>query len=291
MYYHALDPFLGTALAEIQPGIGVADIASFRRRGPLFDLCFEDTWSGYLIAQHLAGCASGTDLVVMHLDDHADMMPTLLEWPFGEGLGDPTTGTSFNPECPADWVRAISSGVVGIGSFLTPFFFVGRHTHVRHVSDAQRIPAGRYGVARVVQRHEIIARKSFAAIELMDERHVGFGSYAVSPRCEDVLDNLPEGVVVVHIDLDYAINDLNGNARSGECNPSPELIKNGLDKLDRFFKSLTARKVMIDQWIVATSPGFCSGCYWAPLLASIGENIRAYPALSHDTRRRSWRLP
>jgi hypothetical protein len=275
MYYHATDPFLEDALAQIDSKIGIADMLSYRSHWPLFDLCFEDSWSGYFMARHLASCARGADLVIIHLDDHTDMMSTLLEWPHQDGLVDPTTGLSFHPERPADWVSAIYSGVVGIGCFLTPFFFGNRPTHVRHVNNGQSAPVGCRSVIRVAHRHEIIPHKSFAAVKLAAESQMELGTYAVSSHCEDVLDQLPDGRLIVHIDLDYFVNDFNGNAGDPHYHPSSDLIDRGLCKLDQFFRALTVQQVKIDRWVVATSPGFCSGYHWSRLLSALDENIRA----------------
>lgn len=278
MYYHAVDPFLSSALKQIDPRIDINDILSYRSERPLFDLCFEDLWSGYFIAHQLQRCASGADLVIIHLDDHTDVMSTLLEWPDQKGLVNPTTGQSFDPGNPIDWASAIHSGVVGIGCFLTPFFFGNRRIHVRHVSNGPRAPAGRHGVSRTALRHEIIPDKRFAAVGLAAESKTEFGTYVVSCRCEDVLDHLPEGQIVVHVDLDYFVNDFDGNMRDGQYDPPSDLIERGLHKLDRFFQALAPRQLKVGRWTVATSPGFCSGYHWARLLGALADNIRALRA-------------
>ena len=72
------------------------------------------------------------------------------------------------------------------------------------------------------------------------------------------------------------INDFNGNPRKGDYVPDPSLAREGCRKLALFFDTLHARRVSVDHWIVAASPGFCSGCHWAALLNTITEKIQDY---------------
>lgn len=275
MYYHALDPHLPAELKRFE--IAFDDILSYRSQGDLFDLCLEDTWSGYLIADDLRRSREKADLVLIHLDDHTDMMSTLLEFSNRDGLLDPATGRLFNPTIPADWEAAIHSGSVSIGCFVTPFFFTNFRTHVRHLNNAAGAPTRHCSVNRKPCSYELIPGKRFAAIELNEkDEAANAGSYVSSPECEAVLDALPSGRVVVHVDLDYFINDFNGNPREGSYVPDSVLIKKGRQKLDCFFKALHSRRVKVDHWIVATSPGFCSACHWAELLNALTEKIDSY---------------
>jgi hypothetical protein len=69
MYYHSLDPHLPAALARFDPPVALDDIFSYRSLGGLFDLCLEDSWSGWLIAEQLRRATQTEDLVIIHLDD------------------------------------------------------------------------------------------------------------------------------------------------------------------------------------------------------------------------------
>ena len=276
-YYHALDPHLPDALKRFDPQIAVDDILSYRSHGDLFDLCLEDTWSGCLIAKHLRRCRQNDNLIIIHLDDHTDMMSTLLECSHEGTLVDPTTDKPFDPKIPADWETSIYSGSVSIGCFITPFYFGNWRTHVRHLNNAAGASARSCGVNKEPCSYDLIPRKRFAAIQLSDVHEAAnAGSYVVSSQCEEILDAMPPGRVIVHIDLDYFINDFNGNPRQGAYIPTPALIEEGRRKLDHFFEVLRTRRVNIDRWIIATSPGFCSACHWAWLLNAIAEEIRGY---------------
>ena len=126
MYYHALDPHLPAALARFDPPVAVDDIVSYRSQGDLFDLCLEDSWSGWLIAEQLRRAPQTEDLVIIHLDDHTDMMSTLLECTDEGGLIEPSSRRRFDPEEPTSWETAILCGSIGIGCFITPFYWGAR---------------------------------------------------------------------------------------------------------------------------------------------------------------------
>jgi hypothetical protein len=275
MYYHALDPHLSAALKQFDPQIAADDILSYRLQCDLFDLCFEDSWSGCLIADHLRRSPPNDNLVIIHLDDHTDMMSTLIEYSHEGVLVDPTTGNPFDPKIPADWEIGIYSGSVSIGCFITPFYFADWRTHVRHLKNAAAVRS--CAVIKEPCSYNLIPGKRFAAIRLSDaDEGANAGSYAVSSRCEEILDDLPSGKVIVHADLDYFINDFNGNRREGAYVPSPALVEEACRKLDHFFEALRARRVNVDRWIIATSPGFCSACHWARLLDAFAERIHGY---------------
>jgi hypothetical protein len=276
MYYHAFDPFLSSALERFDPKVKVKDILMYRSSGKIFDLCFEDSWSGYFIAEHLRRGSGDDDLIIIHLDDHTDMMSTLLEIAPADVLLDPMTGRRFDPKSPTDWEAAICSGSVGIGCFVTPLFFADTFVHVRHLNNGANAPANSYFVMKASCEYEVIPGKRFAAIRLSDnDESTAAGSYVVSSSVADILDELPRGQVIVHLDLDYFINDFNGNPTRDTYTPSSIVIAKAQHKLDQFFETMQARRVKVDRWIIATSPGFCSACHWAWLLGAFIEKIQS----------------
>jgi hypothetical protein len=289
MYYHEFDPHLRAALQRFSPPISIDEILQYRcRKGP-FHLCFEDSWSGYFIAEHLGHCQKRGNLIIIHLDDHTDMMSTLLAYTNDGSLVDTTTGKTFDPQSPADWEMSIYSGSIGIGCFIVPFYFSDWRTHIRHINNADNASARNKSVFRALCSYDLIPNKRFASVRLSDlaEDADAAGSYLASSRCEDVLHDLPCGEVIVHIDLDYFINDFNGNPREGNYRPPPGLIKAGRHKLRAFFDALCARKIRVDRWIVATSPGFCSAFHWYRLLKLIDQEIRRFQSENFLSERES----
>jgi hypothetical protein len=108
--YHRVDPHLVGALTNLDQRLTPADIGRYRDSRQFFDLCCEDSWTGFFIAKQLRDCERPRQiLVIVHLDDHTDMMSTLLECS-GEVLRDPSTGKIFDPAASEDWESAIESG-------------------------------------------------------------------------------------------------------------------------------------------------------------------------------------
>ena len=276
MYYHALDPSLTPVLARFDPPLTVHDILAYHAAGDLFDLCFEDSWSGWAIAEHLRHSPKEEDLVLIHLDDHRDAMSTLLECSEDGGLIEPSTRQRFDPEMPEAWETAIAYGSVGIGSFITPFYFGGRRTHVRHLNNAGT-SGHQCSVISKPCSFELIPGRRFAAVQFaaMNEA-ANSGSYVVSSHCDELLEALPRGRVIVHVDLDFLINDFNGNAREGAIVPCAAFAQAARHKIDHFFQALHARRVKVDSWIIATSPGFCSALHWDWMLKALTEKIDAF---------------
>ena len=283
MYYHALDPHLPAALARFDPPVAVDDILSYRSQGDLFDLCLEDSWSGWLIAGQLRRAPQTEDLVIIHLDDHTDMMSTLLECTDEGGLIEPSTLRRFHPEEPTAWETAILCGSIGIGCFITPFYWGARCTHVRHLNNASA-SARRCNAIRKPCRYELIPEKRFAAVDFTEgDAAATVGSYMVDSRCDELLEGLPRGRVIVHVDLDYLINDFNGNPRDGAYVPSAVATEAARRKIVRFFHALHVRRVKVARWIIATSPGFCSACHWDWMLDAFAERIEGYRAQQSQT--------
>ncbi len=276
MSYHAVDPYLAKVLPSFKENMGLDDILFFKSQGTLYDLCFEDSWSGYFIAEQLCKLGSEKDLVLIHLDDHMDMMPTLLVRS-EEGLTDPATGRLFDPAASKDWDTAISSGCVSIGNFITPLYYSGHNIHVRHLNNTNDSSYQLRDVKRQSVCYELIPNKQFAAICKTDsECRDKVGSYLEGSSPEQVLKSIPQGCVIIHIDLDYFINDFNGNPRTGNYVPDPDMVITARHKINQFFDTLCRLAPLVDRWIIATSPGFCSAYHWHWLLAEIEENIERF---------------
>jgi hypothetical protein len=284
MSYHHVDPYLSEALTKFEQGMTLADVLSYRSSTTHFDLSFEDSWTGYFIAARFRDPSRSDELVLIHLDDHTDMMATLL-CRVGETLIDPTTGASFDPTSSSDWEAAIYSGAVNIGNFITPFYYSGTNVHVRHINNSTG-PEELFHVSRVPCRYELIPDKQFAAIgKSSSSRPDNAGTYLVGSSPDRVLDGAPRAWTLIHIDLDYFINDFNGASRGDSYIPDPMLRTEARGKMNRFFDSLTKLNPTVDRWLVATSPGFCSACHWKWLLVELEARIEAFEAAQVSTGR------
>ena len=272
--YHQIDPFLPQRLRElgiVDDGVSAGKTYAY---GEDFDVCLEDSWSGLFVAEHIQGMADNAPLTIIHLDDHTDMMSTLLLGQ--ERLTDPIFGKPFNPEISSDWPSAIQSGAVGIGSFLTPFFALNRTVTVLHLKAGTGAPKA-YAVTPSTCRHPLLGRYAFFDLQLRNPDGDGKHIYVVGEDAGELLSHVavPESAVV-HIDLDYFINDFNGNALDRPYAPDSSLRIIAQSRTDTFFRALIDQDWTIARWIVGTSPGFCSAIHWPFLFDLISAGIRSH---------------
>lgn len=276
MSYHDVDRGLASGLKALGPHVALEDVFLFQETRRNFDLCLEDSWSGRFIAQQTAAWGE-EELVLIHLDDHSDMMPTLLHVD-ADRVIDTSSGRVFDPEASDSWRSTILSGCVSIGNFVTPLFYAKRKLHVRHLNNIATSRHGLCGVERYTRRHDLIPGLGFAMIRKTPR--VGAqaaGTYRGGPDARTLLSDLPEGRVIVHIDLDYFVDDFNGNSGASEL-PTNVARCAAVPKLDAFFAALRAAGRPVERWIVATSPGFCAASHWPWLFEELDQRIEAVAA-------------
>jgi len=276
-YYHAIDPDLPSLLDQFRPGLDMAGIAAFTCSSPDFDLSFEDSWSGRHLARFLRLAPADSPLVVIHLDDHTDMMPPLLGSRDGT-LVFPGSDDTFDATSEANWLRAITSGCVGIGSFLSPLFHSDHPVHVRHVDNCMTPLGPVRHVAPGIRLPDLFAGFPLAALAYHDHpMPAAAGTYMAGTDPALVLRDLPRGTVVVHIDFDYFINDFNGNLLAGRGATVDEatMIEAADRKLARFLEAMRRYDIRPKRWLVATSPGFCAIRHWNDLLEKLSSAFRS----------------
>jgi len=275
MTYHGADPWLPAVLAQFDPTLSLDDVATFRQRHDVFDLCFEDSWTACFTAARLAALGRLPDeLTLIHLDDHTDMMSTLLSCVDG-CLVDPASGEAFDPLRSDDWQAAIQAGSINIANYLTPLYYLGRPVHIRHLNNAAA-RAKQQPVSRALRDYGLIPGHRFADIAIpAPPGSQAVGTYRAGADPDAVIGKDVRAYTMVHIDLDYFINDFNGASRGANYVPDPSLRIVAAEKLTRFFDALGNSGISVDHWMVATSPGFCCSLHWNWLLAELAQRIAA----------------
>lgn len=266
--YHQLDSELGHITSSHFGVVDPQSIKDFRQSFEYYDLCFEDCWSGAFISRQIE---DGEPLVLVHLDDHTDMMPTLLEKRHNR-LIDPVSGSVFNLGCENAWHQAIDHGVVSIGNFITPFFYHDAPIHVRHLSN--QLQTDVQGVLTKAVHYDVVPNRQFAGIEF-EEQASGHSSVVSAFDPESLLTDLPAGLLIVHIDLDYFINDFDGDEGHQALTLDHSLMLRVQLKMDRFFDALLRSGRSVQRWIIATSPGFCAARHWVWLLSELQRRIES----------------
>jgi len=273
--HHRADPHLTDNVRSLPAPVIDGDYAAFRARLHEYDLCMEDSWTGYFASRCLQSQMLPEEPVVfVHLDDHTDMMPTLLTLT-PDGLRDPHTCQIFDPAKPADWESAIRSGAIGIGSFVTALYYLPQTVHVMHLNHVASSHYKRYAVVprKVTQR--LLPHAQFAGIGKQTRESIDqLGTYTGGADAAHLLRSVPQGRLIVHIDLDYFINDYNGNLGTKPAMSVDELRDNASKLMEKFFDELAPTSTMVERWIIATSPGFCSARHWDWLLNALSTYIK-----------------
>lgn len=277
--HQVIDPDLDKGLRWFGVGSDAQSRLDFQQKRERLSLALEDSWCGVFLARHLAALRTDEPLAIIHLDDHSDMMSTLLvvenDSAKGLALRDPLAGAAFNPASPADWQSAIASGAITIGSFLTPFFALDRSVEVFHLK-ADLEEAETFAVASATTGHDLLTGYHFYAIELTDSKAEDGGKslYHRSNDAHQLLARIGQDRrAAVHIDLDYFLNDYNGNSWQVTELDMPAMRQHALERLDQFFSALKRSGVAIMCWMIGVSPGFCSARHWQFLVEEIERRI------------------
>lgn len=276
--YHLHDPFLASALTSLRPDLRIEDAQTYRQRLATFDLCLEDSWSGFFVSERMRRLSSDDDLVFVHLDHHTDMMPLLLESREGRLL-DATDGLAFDVHDETHWAKAIATGAVGIGTFVTALYYLRNRLHVRHVNNFANSSYSTYEVRRSVRQYPEVPGTRFASIrKLLLRTRRPLGTYRGGSDPARVLADMPAGRAIVHVDLDYLVNDFNGNPPADGWTPDRRDRRTAAAKIDAVVEALLRASISVERWIVATSPGFCSAFHWPWLLEQVEHAAARVPA-------------
>lgn len=220
------------------------------------DVCLEDGLTGMLIARALLDGQPG-DWVVLHLDDHADLMPTLLVSSDDGGLSDPETGHPFHGASEECWHRALARGAVTIGSYFTPLFHEKpsrTRIHIRRLRPKlpEQAPNRMLGIQASTKTFAAFGSCRFAAVETVARGADTQGTYLQAEQADEVLGDVPSGRVVVDIDLDVFANDFNGVRMAPIVEMTPSRRDTIRAFMDRFLQGLSRLGRTVERWIIAT---------------------------------------
>ncbi|NMQ18890.1 hypothetical protein E4P82_06505 [Candidatus Competibacter phosphatis] len=272
--HHDADPHLHDIVRSLPATVIEGEYAGFHVQLSDYDLCMEDSWTGYFVSRCLVTQTLPEPLVFIHLDDHTDMMATLLVLT-SDGLQDPGTCQPFDPAKPADWPPAIRSGAVGIGSFVTALYYLPQPVHVMHLNHVANSRHERYVVVQRVITQPLLPHARFAGIMKRTRESIDqLGTYVGGSDATRLLRSVPKGRLIVHIDLDYFINDYNGNPGTKPALSLDELRENASKRMRKFFDELARTNATVERWIIGTSPGFCSVRHWDWLLNALSTYIK-----------------
>ncbi|PSB02361.1 hypothetical protein [Merismopedia glauca] len=282
-YY--IDPHLLEGLAWWKNGVTISEIPFAVKREPSFQLSLNDSWtllawSQWLSSVNIEQTEIPSEIVILHVDDHDDLMSPRV-WDKESIWSDAITGESLDLLEPNSVINAIRSGAIGIGSFIVPLLHFIQKVQIRHLC------ATGYSVARqgwYSLTPTLVSDRLFKpnckrlAVELQSCQNPSSvienkNTYRVTADLNEWLKDLPANVpILLHIDMDYFNNRFNGDSdwevHTNRYDPSREEV---IASINVMFDVLYQNEVMdkIFNIAIALSPGFFPAELWEPAIEQI----------------------
>lgn len=274
-----VDPLITRHLGWWRAGARLGELRQEVYWSEAGQLSLDDAWTLFgwsrWLKQKYSAPSPPAEVVVVHVDDHRDMMCPRIAWS-GQDWADLLTGERFSVFDPASVRSAILSGAVGIGSFFAPLVHELPKVNVRHLSQSAGLAEdGREWRILKNTEQDTILRPGHPRpridMELAQQRSARSmpdklgGSYRFSRNCGYCFSDLPDCPVLLHIDMDYFNNrydrDSDWADRPNKHDPPHEQV---IEEVDQLFDALTRYGVSerIENVTVALSPGFFPAEYW-----------------------------
>ena len=300
-----IDPDLGQGLQWWSSNFGKTEIAEIPlalHRAKGWQLSLNDSWTLYSWSKWLQDSVKAIEtpecITVLHLDDHDDLMTPRILIDNSTGFRDLITGAAINLRQPKTVASAVTSGAIGIGSFMAPFLNRLPNVHVRHLCSTEYTTErkGPHAVSPVQVQDELLAPDSMrpglrlqklaeaADVAETPEAH----PYLVTDDLVAWLKELPSGPVLVHVDMDYFNNRFNGDSDWVDEGPKYDPpLQQVLARIDGVFQSLENAGVAerVEDFAVALSPGFFPADLWEPSIGRIGAHVNRLLAKGKWTSR------
>lgn len=274
------DPQISSGLSDLIGTSPPETIGAIRptRRGCL-SLCLNDSWTLLDWSQVLTH-SRVKPFVVVHVDAHSDLMTPLLESRGQYELRDVITGRDFSLTSPLSVASAIESGAVGIGSFVVPFLWQAKCEMLIHVCHTEYAPKIRGWGQLIKETH--ISPPFLSAPRPVVRRSTSRSDLGIPHLVTERLSindiDLKGKDVLVHVDLDYFNNRIDGDSHWHE---NPARHDPNLDTMLARLESLCddLLECGLERCVVATvacSPEFCPAEYWTSLVDALEERFAKF---------------
>ena len=268
-YSHFVDPLLPAGLDWWGATPPEMIQLSVRRVGSAL-VSLSDAWTLYSWSEALRRTPTST-VVILHVDEHDDLMSPLLTRGAAGGWRDPLTGIDIRLDDPGSVAGAIASGAIGKGSFIVPLVFSPLEVDFRHLRATAdpRIPQRRHEMRRRWVTDSVIKGQRPALLPGTSAPDGRPPFVYHSTRHPDLwLEDLPPGPVFLHVDCDFFNNRYNGRT-DWATNPwghDPPLVD--VERhVERLLCSLDSAGVWsrVSDVAVSLSAGFFPAEMWEPI--------------------------
>jgi len=263
-----IDPNLEVGLRWWGRGVSLGSMWSARWREGRIMTSLYDTWTLLSWCEWLTRVPSSTteQIVILHVDDHRDLGSPRLYLANGV-LVDAITSEEVQLKDPWTVQRAIESGAIGMGSFMTPFLWQCPQATVRHLCQPPKMQADVRQMLTLTTAPDTLLNPDAErlTIELVGgaidtEDYLGTSD---TTMWSHGIEGRP---ALVHIDMDYFNNRYDGDSawpqHTLRLDPDLPTI---LSKVDDLINALVASKVIIEDVSIAYSPGFFPAEFWQPV--------------------------
>jgi hypothetical protein len=283
--------------------VDLSDIPFALTQLPGWQLSLNDSWTLYSWSQWFqqTGGLDGPPkcVTVLHLDDHDDLMTPRVAVGPQSGFRDLISAAEIDLRNASTVAAAVTSGAIGIGSFMAPLLHAFPNVHVRHLcsteySDARKGP---HAVTAVQVFDDLLSPGSvrpalrLSKFDDVTATHLSAIShpYIVTDDLGSWLEDLPPGPVLLHIDMDYFNNRFNGDSDWVDEGPKYDPpLSQVLDRIDGVFASLESSGIVqrVEDFAVALSPGFFPVDLWEPTIDRISLHVERLVAVGYWQKRK-----
>lgn len=211
---------------------------------------------------------------VVHVDDHTDLGPSMLQRHPEEGkLGDQVFGSEIVLADPDSVVAAIYQGAVNKGNFLTAYLL--GYPGARVVYIGERLHEGEFQVVGGTEPATLGGRSFTRARFRLDPAGSAEGTFRQTRVLPDAA--VAEGAGVwLDVDLDYFSNRYNGDSDNFSAVPQPGEHELVMRRVNQFLQELSSVSWLseIEAVSIAVSPGFFPADHWADAIPAIRDGIR-----------------
>ncbi len=285
-----VDPEVSGQLRWWEPSLHVGEMRRAVAWSGNGQLSLDDAWTLFAWSRWLKEKYDGkpppAEVVVIHVDDHRDMMSPRIAWD-GTAWNDLLSGRPFTIFDPDSVRWAILSGAIGVGSFFAPFLHQLPSVEVRHLSQSAALAEDAHEwllvremaedtIIRLGHRRPGLRRELAGPGALPRSAGAVAGRYRFTRTYERCLADLPSCPVLLHIDMDYFNNrydrDSDWRDRPGKLDPGESAL---LASIDEFFGALKRFDVAnrIENVTVALSPGFFPAEHWPVAVERVERHL------------------
>ncbi len=205
-------------------------------------------------------------LTIIHLDDHADLMPPKISIHKGEWK-DMLTNEVVKFSDPKSIKKAIKSGAITLGSIMTILVHCVQNINILHLKQNSK-PLVRY-IKKSFQMDKLITpnqRRLSVDLTNFPKGNEQKNKYLKTSSIDDIIQSIPAKTdIFLHIDMDFFNNRFNGSndyKKEGHHNP---YLKTQKKLMNKFFNALSDTPNVINRIkhvSIGLSPSFYPAEYW-----------------------------